>query len=247
MNDHELLRYSRHILLDEIGIEGQEALSRARVLVIGCGGLGAAALSYLAAAGVGHLTLVDDDVVELSNVQRQILYRESDIGAAKAQVAAARLSEQNPHIAITPLLERVDDVRLCALMQTADIVLDCSDNFPTRHAINRAAHTARVPLVSGAATRFSGQVAVFDFREPASPCYACAFPDESGNDGACAVFGVFAPLVGVIGTMQAVEALKILCGIGRSLHGKISCFDAKTAAWQTFTLPKNPDCPVCGG
>ncbi|MDO5687056.1 MAG: HesA/MoeB/ThiF family protein [Neisseria sp.] len=246
MNDHELLRYSRHILLDEIGIEGQTALLQARVLVIGCGGLGAAALSYLTAAGVGHLVLVDDDHVDLSNVQRQILYRESDVGALKAQVAAQRLTAQNPHIHIETVTERVDEARLRNLTQQADIVLDCTDNFPTRHALNRAAHAARIPLVSGAATRFSGQVAVFDFRQPASPCYACAFPDADGTDGACALFGVFSPLVGIIGTMQAAETLKLLMNVGQSLHGKLTCFDAKTASWQTFSLPRNPQCAVCG-
>ncbi|EIG24554.1 HesA/MoeB/ThiF family protein [Neisseria sicca] len=246
MNDHQLLRYSRHILLDEIGIEGQEKILAARVLVVGCGGLGAAALPYLAASGVGKLIIADHDTIDDTNLQRQTAFTEADIGQAKAQVMAGRLKAVNSACDITALTEKLDEARLTELMRTADIVLDCTDNYPTRQAINRAAVATRTPLVSGAAVRFEGQIAVYRPDLPDSPCYACLFDGDTADDGACALFGVFSPLVGIIGATQAAEALKILTGAGEPAHGKLTTYNALTAKWQTFRVHKNPDCGVCG-
>lgn len=245
MNDQELLRYARHVLLNEVDIAGQERVLASHVLVLGCGGLGHAAAAYLAAAGVGTLYLADDDVVEETNLQRQILFTPAELGQPKAQVLAARLAQQNPGIDIVPLVERMDQARITALLAQCDVVLDCSDNFATRHAINRASLATGTPLVMGAATRFEGQLSVFDPRQADSPCYACLFDQGQADDGACAVFGVFSPLVGMVGTAQAAEALKMIMGIGRSACGQLVLFNALEAGTQTWGLHKNPQCPVC--
>ena len=247
MNDHQLLRYSRHILLDEIGIEGQEKILAARVLVVGCGGLGAAALPYLAASGVGKLIIADHDTIDDTNLQRQTAFTEADIGQAKAQVMAGRLKAVNSACDITALTEKLDEARLSELMRTADIVLDCTDNYSTRQAINRAAVATHTPLVSGATVRFEGQIAVYRPDLPDSPCYACLFDGDTADDGACALFGVFSPLVGIIGATQAAEALKVLAGIGTPAHGKLMTYDALAGEWHTFRLERRPECRVCGG
>ncbi|HAT31770.1 MAG TPA: molybdopterin biosynthesis protein MoeB [Janthinobacterium sp.] len=247
MNDTQLLRYSRHILLDQIGIEGQLKLLAARALVIGAGGLGSPAAMYLASAGVGRLTLVDNDTVDLTNLQRQIAHTTGRVGTPKAESARLTLLGINPEIAVTALLERADDARLAALVGAADVVLDCSDNFATRHAVNRACVAHKVPLVSGAVIRFDGQVSVFDPRSGAAPCYSCLFPqDQRFEDEACSSMGVFAPLVGVVGAMQAAEALKLLMGVGASLAGRLLLLDGLHMEWNSIQVARNPACPVCG-
>ena len=246
MNDQQLLRYSRHILLDEIGIEGQERLLAGRVLVIGAGGLGSPAAMYLASAGVGRITLVDDDTVDLTNLQRQIAHSSARIGQLKAESARYALQQINPEIDIVALAERAAGARLGQLVQAADVVLDCSDNFATRHAVNRACVEHRVPLVSGAVIRFDGQVSVFDPRRGDAPCYSCLFPqDQHFEDAACSSMGVFAPLVGVIGAMQAAEALKLLMGIGNSLAGRLLLLDGLNMEWTRIGIARNDACPVC--
>lgn len=246
LDDSRLLRYSRHILLDEIGVEGQEKILAAHVLVIGAGGLGSPAALYLAASGVGTLTLVDDDKVELSNLQRQILHTPERIGQNKALSAATTLSRLNPEIRLAPVTTRAANEELQALVRAADVVVDCCDNFATRHAVNRACFTHGKPLVSGAATRFSGQLTVFDPRREESPCYHCLFGEEGEEgDGPCATFGVFAPLVGIIGSMQATEALKLICGCGDAAVGRLLQLDALTLHWRESRYGKDPACPVC--
>lgn len=248
MDDQQLLRYSRHILLDEIGIEGQQALLAGRALVIGAGGLGSPAALYLASAGIGQLTLVDDDTVDLTNLQRQIAHTTARVGQPKALSARQALLELNPGIEVVALAERLDGARLAQLVAGADVVLDCTDNFATRHAINRACVAARVPLVSGAVIRFDGQVSVFDQRGADAPCYSCLFPaDQPFEDVACATMGVFAPLVGVVGAMQAAEALKLVMGIGVSLAGRLLMLDGLRMEWSSIRIGRNPACPVCGG
>ena len=246
MDDRDLLRYSRHLLLDEIGIEGQQKLLDAAVLVIGCGGLGAAALPFLAAAGVGRLMIADDDTIDDTNLQRQTAFSEADIGQSKAEVLQGRLNAINSRTQISALNERLSEARLLELVQNVDLVLDCCDNFATRQAVNRACVAARTPLVSGAAVRFEGQIAVYRPDLPDTPCYACLFDGESANDGACAVFGVFSPLVGIIGTTQAAEALKLLMGIGANASGELLLYDALANEWQRLAFDKNPACRVCG-
>jgi len=247
MNDQQLLRYGRHILLHEIGIEGQQRLLDARVLVIGLGGLGSPAALYLAAGGVGHLTLCDHDNVELSNLQRQIIHRTSSIGQPKVDSARKALQDINPEVECIALAVRVDLEQLDELVASADVVLDCSDNFTTRYAVNRACLAQRKPLVSGAAIRFDGQVAVFDFREADAPCYNCLFPEDSqAAELRCATTGVFAPLVGVIGTLQAGEALKLLAGMERGLSGKLLTFNALDMDIMRSNLSKDLACAVCG-
>ena len=246
MDDRDLLRYSRHLLLDEIGIEGQQKLLDAAVLVVGCGGLGAAALLFLAAAGVGRLIIADDDTIDDTNLQRQTAFCEADIGQSKAEVLQGRLNALNSRTQISALNERLSEARLLELVQSVDLVLDCCDNFATRQAVNRACVAARTPLVSGAAVRFEGQVAVYRPDLPGTPCYACLFDGESANDGACAVFGVFSPLVGIIGTTQAAEALKLLMGIGANASGELLLYDALANEWQRLAFDKNPACRVCG-
>ena len=246
MNDDQLLRYSRHILLDDIGIEGQERILEANVLVIGAGGLGSPAALYLASAGVGHIMLVDDDEVDLTNLQRQIMHTTARVGHNKAESGRDALLQINPGIEVTAVCERVGDDRLAELVRGATVVLDCTDNFATRHAVNRACFAAGVPLVSGAVIRFDGQISVYDPRSDTSPCYACLFPeDQNVEDVACSTMGVFAPLVGVIGAMQAAEALKLVIGVGSSLAGRLLLLDGRAMEWTGIQVGKNPDCPVC--
>jgi molybdopterin/thiamine biosynthesis adenylyltransferase len=247
MNDQQLLRYSRHILLNEIGIEGQQRLLAARALIIGLGGLGSPAALYLAASGVGQLTLCDRDTVELGNLQRQVIHRTSTLNQPKVVSAQAALREINPEVECVALEVRADAALLPELVANADVVLDCSDNFATRYAINSACLSLRKPLVSGAAIRFDGQVAVFDFREANSPCYNCLFPEDShAAELRCATTGVFAPLVGIIGALQAAEALKLLAGIDRGLSGKLLTLNALDMNIMRSTQSKDPACSVCG-
>ena len=246
MDDHQLLRYSRHILLPQIGIEGQEKLLAARVLVVGAGGLGSPAAYYLAAAGVGTLALADGDSVDLTNLQRQILHRTDAIGRLKAESGARTLAGINPECRVVAITERLGGAALDAEVGQADVVLDCSDNFATRHAINRACVRQRVPLVSGAAVRFDGQVAVFDSRQAASPCYHCLFPEGADvEEMRCAVMGVFAPLTGIVGAMQAAEALKVLIGCGQTLAGRLLLLDGLAMEWRSIAVPRDPGCAVC--
>jgi molybdopterin-synthase adenylyltransferase len=247
MNDQQLLRYSRHILLNEIGIEGQQRLLAAKALIIGLGGLGSPAALYLAASGVGQLTLCDHDTVELSNLQRQVIHRTSTLGQPKVVSAQSALHDINPEVECIALDVRADAERLRGLVAKADVVLDCSDNFATRYAVNHACLSRRKPLVSGAAIRFDGQVAVFDFRDADAPCYNCLFPEDSmAAELRCATTGVFAPLVGIIGTLQAAEALKLLIGMERGLSGKLLTLNALDMNVMRSTLHKDPACRVCG-
>lgn len=246
MDDRQLLRYSRHILLDEIGVEGQERIRAASMLVIGAGGLGSPAAYYLASAGVAKITLVDGDTVDLTNLQRQILHTTERIGAPKAESGRTTLAAINPDVEVVPVVRRVDAAELDALARDATIVLDCTDNFATRHAINRACVRHRKPLVSGAAIRFDGQLAVFDLRRTDAPCYACLFPEGEGEDELCAIMGVFAPVTGIVGTLQAAEALKLAAGIGESLSGKLLMLDARDMQFRTVRVPRDPGCAVCG-
>jgi adenylyltransferase/sulfurtransferase len=247
MDDSDLLRYSRHILLDAFGPEAQARFAAARVLIVGLGGLGAPAAHYLAAAGVGELMLADADDVDLTNLQRQLLYATPDIGMRKTDAAAARLAAVNPHVKLTRMAERLTGDALNRAVASASIVLDCTDNFPTRQAINRAAVAHRVPLVSGAALRFDGQLAVFDPRDPASPCYHCLFGDgDELEEVRCATMGVLAPLTGIVGATQAAEALKLLAGAGTSLAGRLLVLDALTMRWTELAVPRDPCCAVCG-
>ena len=247
MNDQQLLRYSRHILLDEIGIDGQEKLLAAHALVIGAGGLGSPVALYLASAGIGKITLVDHDEVDLTNLQRQIVHTTARVGLPKAESAKQTLAQINPDTEVIALCERADEARLAELVATATVVLDCTDNFATRHAINRACVAARVPLVSGAAIRLDGQVAVFDSRSGDTPCYACLFPpDQQFEEVQCSTMGVFAPLVGIIGTVQAAEALKLVAGIGESLAQRLLLLDARSMEWTSIRTARSADCAVCG-
>ena len=247
MDDAQLLRYSRHILLDEIGIEGQQRLLRSHALVIGAGGLGSPVTLYLGSAGVGRITLIDDDRVDLTNLQRQIAHNLARVGQPKAESAAAAIAAINPDVQVQALVQRADRATLDALLTHADVVLDCSDNFETRHAVNAACVRHAKPLVAGAAIRFDGQVSVYDARDPTCPCYACVFPpDAAFEEVQCSTMGVFAPLVGIIGTLQAAEALKLLIGIGTSLAGRLQMLDARTMQWSDMRLVKQPNCRVCG-
>jgi adenylyltransferase/sulfurtransferase len=246
MDDSQLLRYSRHILLPEIGIEGQERMLAARALVVGAGGLGSPAAYYLASAGIGTIVLADGDVVDLTNLQRQILHATSAIGRPKAESGRDTLARINPQCRVQPLLERLSGERLDEEIGAADIVLDCSDNFATRHAVNRACVRFGKPLVSGAAVRFDGQVAVFDARRDEAPCYHCLFPEaEDVEEVRCAVMGVFAPLTGIIGTVQAAEALKLVIGCGESLAGRLLLLDGLEMSWREIRVPRDPACAVC--
>lgn len=247
MNDEQLLRYSRHILLDELGIEGQTRILASHALIIGAGGLGSPAALYLASAGIGKMTLVDDDTVDFTNLQRQILHAQARVGMAKAESGRQALQAINPEIEIVPLQQRLSGAALDALVATADIVLDCTDNFATRHAINRACVHHRKPLVSGAAIRFDGQISVYDLRRDDAPCYHCLFPEgEDVEEVRCAVMGVFAPLTGIIGTMQAAEALKLAAGIGETLTGRLLLLDALSMEWRSVKFKKDASCAVCG-
>ncbi|MCP5426594.1 MAG: molybdopterin-synthase adenylyltransferase MoeB [Gammaproteobacteria bacterium] len=246
MDDEALLRYSRHILLPEVDIEGQEKLLAARVLIIGLGGLGSPVSLYLAASGVGHLVLVDFDTVELSNLQRQIVHGAADVGRAKVISARDSLLALNPHIRITTIERMLDPAALLEQVRLADVVVDGSDNLGTRLAVNAACVRERTPLVSGAAIRLEGQVLVYDPQRPEAPCYRCLFRSEQELAERCAQSGVLAPLLGIIGSVQATETLKLLIGFGEALVGRLLLLDARTMEWQCITLPKNPNCPTCG-
>ena len=247
MDDQQRLRYSRHLLLNEFGEEAQERLLAAHALVVGAGGLGSSALLYLASSGMGRITVCDGDRVDLTNLQRQVIHRQESVGQPKAASAAATMRAINPDIRIEALEERAGPERLVALARGADVVLDCSDNFATRHALNRACVAAGKPLVSGAGIRFDGQVAVFDLRQPDAPCYNCLFAEDAeAEDVRCAVMGVFAPLVGIVGTFQAMEAIKLVAGVGETLAGRLLLFDALASRWHEVRLARDPHCRVCG-
>jgi molybdopterin/thiamine biosynthesis adenylyltransferase len=248
MDDAALLRYSRHILLEEFGIDGQARVLAAHALVIGAGGLGSPVALYLAASGMGRITIVDDDVVDVTNLQRQVLHATSRIGLPKVASAAEAMRAINPDVEITALARRVDASILPALLADADVVVDCSDNFATRHAVNRACVDARVALVSGSAIRFDGQLAVYDVRHVDCPCYACVFPPAADfEETRCAVLGAFSTVVGTMGILQAGEALKLVSGIGSSLVGRLMLHDGLRASFETIRLQRDPKCPVCGG
>jgi molybdopterin/thiamine biosynthesis adenylyltransferase len=247
MQDEELLRYSRHILLDDIGIEGQERIRASHALVIGAGGLGSPVAMYLACAGIGQITVTDHDTVDMTNLQRQIAHRTQSVGTPKVQSLKDTLHALNPLVQVHALQIRADAGSLDALVHAADVVLDCCDNFTTRHAVNAACVRHAKPLVSGAAIQFDGQISVYDTRADDAPCYACTFPpDVTFEEVRCSTMGVFAPLVGIIGSMQAAEALKLLCGAGRSLNGRLLMLDGRGMEWSEIRLPRNPACPVCG-
>ncbi|MBT9597925.1 MAG: molybdopterin-synthase adenylyltransferase MoeB [Vitreoscilla sp.] len=246
MTDDDLLRYSRHILLDEIGIEGQGRLLAARALVIGAGGLGSPVALYLGTAGVGRITLVDHDTVDLTNLQRQIAHTLARVGQPKVESARAGMLAINPTLDIRTVARRADAAWLDAAVADADVVLDCSDNFATRHQVNAACVKHGRPLVSGAAIGFDGQISVYDTRQPETPCYACLFPpDAAFEETRCATMGVFAPLVGIIGSMQAAEALKLLAGVGESLAGRLLMLDGRQMRWDEVRLARLAGCPVC--
>jgi molybdopterin-synthase adenylyltransferase len=246
MNDKQLLRYSRHILLSQIGIEGQEKFLASRALVIGAGGLGSPASLYLAASGVGRITICDGEEVDLTNLQRQIVHNTFSVGKLKTLSAKETLARINPEVEVVGIPRRTAGDEFAALVKDSDVVLDCSDNFATRYAVNRACVMHRKPLVSGAAIRFDGQVSAFDLRREDSACYHCLFPEQGDfEDVPCAVMGVFAPLTGIIGTMQAAEALKILAGAGETLAGRLLLFDALNCEWREVKLNKDPHCAVC--
>lgn len=246
MQDAELLRYSRHILLDDIGIEGQTRITQSHALIIGAGGLGSPAAMYLAAAGVGRISLVDNDVVDLTNLQRQIAHQTHSVGAAKVDSAARTLHHLNPLVQVAAHNLRADAAFLDQHVAQVDVVLDCCDNFATRQAVNAACVKHHKPLVSGAAIRFDGQISVYDPRSGTHPCYACVFPPETTfEETRCSTMGVFAPLVGIIGAVQAAEALKLMCGVGTPLAGRLLMLDARHMEWTEVALPRNPQCPVC--
>jgi len=246
VNDAQLLRYSRHILLDEMGIEAQERLLAATALVVGAGGLGSPAALYLASAGLGRILLADGDTVDATNLQRQVLHRDSRIGMPKAESGRLALREMNPEVEVVPIAARLEGDALRDAVRRATVVLDCCVNFATRHAVNRACVEAGVPLVSGAAIRFDGQLAVFDPRRADSPCYHCLFPEgQDVEEVRCATMGVFAPLTGIIGTMQAAEALKLAGGFGKPMTGRLLLLDARSLDLHTVTIPRDPKCPVC--
>jgi adenylyltransferase/sulfurtransferase len=245
MNDEQLLRYGRQILLDGVDIAGQQRLAESRILILGLGGLGSPAALYLAGAGVGELILVDDDVVEISNLQRQIIHTTAEAGAPKAESAARRIADLNPEVATRPVDQRLDEAALAAEVAGADLVLDCSDNFPTRFAVNRACAAAGRPLVSGAAIRLEGQVAVFDHRA-GGPCYRCLYREEGPEAERCSEAGVLGPAVGIVGSWQAAEALKLLLGVGSPLTGRLLMLDLAAGDCRTLSLRADPACPVCG-
>jgi adenylyltransferase/sulfurtransferase len=247
MDDTQLLRYSRHILLSELGVDAQQRFGESHALIVGVGGLGNPVAQFLAAAGVGTLTLIDADRVDLTNLQRQILFDTAAVGRPKVEAAAARIAAVNPEVRVIQLADRVGLDALAPLAATADVVVDCTDNFATRHAVNRACVAAKKPLVSGAAIRFDGQIAVFDARDPANPCYHCLFGEgDDFEETRCATMGVFAPLVGIVGATQAAEALKLLAPAGRSLAGRLLLIDALTMEWRELRVVKDPACSVCG-
>lgn len=247
LSDEELLRYSRQILIPGFDIAGQEKLKSARVLIVGAGGLGCPVALYLGAAGVGELTLVDDDTIELANLQRQIGFEQSWLGDPKAERLADRVRAINPEVSVTAVNQRVEAEHLQHLVQEASLVLDCTDNFATRFALNRACVAAKVPLVSGAAIRGEGQLSVYDTRQPDSPCYHCLYPENGNEELTCSEAGVIAPLVGMIGSAQAMEAIKVISGVGKPLVGRLLILDAWQMQWREMKLTKDPGCPVCSG
>jgi len=247
MNDQQLLRYSRHILLPQIGYEGQQKLVEGRVLILGAGGLGAPTALYLAAGGVGHLKICDYDAVDLTNLQRQIIHTTQSVGLNKAISARQTLAAINPEVVVETIERKIETAELMRLATDVDVVIDCSDNFEARYMLNEACIALRKPLVSGAAIGFEGQVTVFDPRNEASPCYHCLFPDMGSEEALrCAENGVFAPLVGMIGTTQAAEAMKLLLGVGESLQGRLLLLDVLAMEWRSIRLHRDPTCKVCG-
>jgi len=247
MNDNQLLRYSRQIMLPQIDIEGQHKLLSANVLIVGAGGLGSPAAIYLAAAGVGNIAIYDNDVVDLSNLQRQIAHHTADIGIDKVISTRQTLNRLNPEVEITAVKQRLEGDRLELEVMRADVVLDCSDNFSTRFAINDACVKHQTPLVSGAAIRFEGQVAVFTPGQNNSPCYNCLYTSDDEELQNCAINGVIAPITGIVGSIQALEAMKLIMNIGETLTGRLLLLDGLTMEWNTMKLRKNPNCPTCGG
>jgi adenylyltransferase/sulfurtransferase len=246
MTDDDLLRYSRHLLLEDIGIEGQARIAAAHALVIGAGGLGSPVALFLGSAGVGRITLVDGDKVDLTNLQRQVLYTTASVGKQKTEEAKKALASLNPEVDVQVVSRKLQQDELEKLVPQASVVLDCSDNFATRHAVNRACVRHRKPLVSGAAIRFDAQLMVFDLRRPDAPCYACLFPEDGEvEEVQCSTMGVFAPLTGVIGALQAMEAIKLVAGVGESSAARIQVFDAKSAEWRSVKVPKDSACAVC--
>ena len=246
MNDDQLLRYSRQIMLPQVDVAGQEKLLAARALIIGAGGLGSPAAMYLAAAGIGHLVIADHDVVELSNLQRQLLHNDTDLGQNKADSAQQSLATINPEIRITPIAKKLHGEPLDAEVRLADVVLDCSDNFATRFAVNGACVKHRTPLVSGAAIRMEGQLSVFDSRDKNSPCYSCLYKEGEEEEQTCSDTGVLAPITGIIGSLQAMEALKVILPLGQTLVGRLLVFDGWSLEWRTLKLNRDPACLVCG-
>lgn len=247
MDDTQLLRYSRHILLEELGVEGQEKLLASHALIIGAGGLGSPVALYLGSAGVGRITVVDHDTVDATNLQRQIAHTLERVGQPKAESVRTAIAQINPDPVVEVVTQRADDALLERLVSQADVVLDCTDNFATRQAVNAACVRHGKPLVSGAAIRMDGQVSVYDTRLPETPCYACIFaPDQMPEETRCATLGVFAPLVGIIGSVQAAEALKVLSGMGSQLAGRLLMLDGRALAWSDIRLHRDPACPVCG-
>jgi molybdopterin/thiamine biosynthesis adenylyltransferase len=247
VNDDQLLRYSRHILLDEVGIEGQQLLVDSHVLIVGAGGLGSPVAMYLAASGIGHISIADHDVVDLTNLQRQIAHTTGRVGHPKVESAAQAMQALNPEVRVTTLANKLDAAQLDALVPNVTVVVDCCDNFETRQAVNAACVKHKVPLVSGAAIRMDGQLAVYDARDEKSPCYACIFPpDQAPEEILCSTMGVLAPLVGVIGTMQALETVKLITGIGSRLTGSLQMLDGRAMEWNEVRLKRNASCPVCG-
>jgi len=245
MNDNQLLRYSRQIMLPQVDVAGQETLLASRALIIGAGGLGSPAAMYLAAAGIGQLAIADHDVVDLSNLQRQLLHRDADIGHDKVASARDTLLSVNPEIEVLPLARALQGKTLAEQVALADVVLDCSDNYDTRFSVNSACVRQRTPLVAGAAIRFEGQLAVFDARQSDSPCYHCLYKQGENADQTCSENGVLSPLVGIIGSMQALEAIKLLLSLGTTLAGRLVVFDGLQHEWRTLKLPRDPQCPVC--
>jgi len=245
LSDDELLRYSRQILMPNFDIAGQQALKSARVLIVGSGGLGCPVALYLGAAGVGHLTLVDDDHIEVANLQRQIAFETAQLGESKAERLADRIRGINPLITVDVIRQRLDGEDFDAPVTQASLVLDCCDNFNTRFALNRACVKAGVPLVSGAAIRGEGQISVYDSRQPQSPCYHCLYPEQGNEDLTCSEAGVIAPLVGMVGAAQAMEAIKVISGVGKTLVGRLLIVDAWRMEWREMKLAKDPACPVC--
>lgn len=244
LSDQEMLRYNRQIILRQFDFEGQEALKAAKILILGAGGLGCAASQYLVAAGAGQVTMIDDDKVELSNLQRQVLHHDANVGMLKVESAKLALEQLNPHSQIHTIAERLDDASLLSLIEAHTLVLDCSDNLPTRNQLNRLCHQTKTPLVSGAAIRMEGQVSVFTYQDD-QPCYACLSSLFGEQNLTCVEAGVMSPLVGIIGAVQAMETIKVIAAMGTPLTGKILLLDAMTMHWQEMKLMKQPSCPVC--